>query len=237
MNVQEMFDLKGKVAIITGGGRGIGKFIAYGMAEAGAHVVIASRKVANCEKVAQELAKLGVKTLALKCDTGSEEDITNLVEATMKEFGKIDILVNNAGITWGAPTLEFPLEPRVGVRVDGAELEASWCIVGNARSYGGRFHGTPGADPFTRGFEVVSLHRHGRCAVVPFFLAIPSGRHLALPDVKRRPALEVELTGEPAVPYQLDGDHAGFLPVRLRATDERVWVLVPTARESSSSSV
>jgi NAD(P)-dependent dehydrogenase (short-subunit alcohol dehydrogenase family) len=110
MNVQEMFDLKGKVAIITGGGRGIGKFIATGLAEAGANVVIASRKVANCEKVAQELAKLGVKTLALKCDTGSEEDIANLVEATMKEFGRIDILVNNAGITWGAPTLEFPLD-------------------------------------------------------------------------------------------------------------------------------
>jgi NAD(P)-dependent dehydrogenase (short-subunit alcohol dehydrogenase family) len=110
MNVKEMFDLKGKIAIITGGGRGIGKFIATGLAEAGANVVLASRKVANCEKAAQELAKLGVKTLALKCDTASEEDITNLVETTMKEFGKIDILVNNAGITWGAPTLEFPLD-------------------------------------------------------------------------------------------------------------------------------
>jgi len=110
MNVQEMFDLKGKVAIITGGGRGIGMFIAQGLAEAGANVVLASRKVANCEKVAQELSKLGVKTLALKCDTASEEDIASLVDATMKEFGKIDILVNNAGITWGAPTLEFPLD-------------------------------------------------------------------------------------------------------------------------------
>jgi NAD(P)-dependent dehydrogenase (short-subunit alcohol dehydrogenase family) len=110
MNVKEMFDLKGKIAIITGGGRGIGKFIATGLAEAGANVVLASRKVANCEKAAQELAKLGVKTLALKCDTASEEDITSLVETTMKEFGKIDILVNNAGITWGAPTLEFPLD-------------------------------------------------------------------------------------------------------------------------------
>ena len=110
MNIGEIFSLKGKVAIVTGGGRGIGKFIATGFAEAGADVVIASRKVQNCEKVARELAKLGVKTLALKCDTASEEDIANLVEATMKEFDRIDILVNNAGITWGAPTLEFPLD-------------------------------------------------------------------------------------------------------------------------------
>ncbi len=103
-------ELDGKVAIVTGGGRGIGRFIAEGLAEAGANVVIASRKLANCEKAAQELAKLGVKTLAVKCDTASEEDINNLVDAVMKEFGTIDILVNNAGITWGAPTLEFPLD-------------------------------------------------------------------------------------------------------------------------------
>jgi gluconate 5-dehydrogenase len=110
MNVKEMYDLKGKVAIVTGGGRGIGKFIAEGLAEAGASLVIASRKLTNCEKAAQELAKLGVKTLAVKCDTASEEDITGLVDTTVKEFGTIDILVNNAGITWGAPTLEFPLD-------------------------------------------------------------------------------------------------------------------------------
>jgi NAD(P)-dependent dehydrogenase (short-subunit alcohol dehydrogenase family) len=110
MNINEMFSLKGKVAIVTGGGRGIGKFIAQGLAEAGANVVIGSRKVQNCEEVAKELAKLGVKTLAVKCDMGSEEDIGSLVDATMKEFGKIDILVNNAGITWGSPTLEFPLD-------------------------------------------------------------------------------------------------------------------------------
>jgi len=110
MNVKEMFDLKGKVAIVTGGGRGIGKFIATGLAEAGADVVIASRKLAKCEEAAKELAGLGVKTLAVKCDMASQEDIENLVDATMKEFGRIDILVNNAGITWGAPTLDFPLD-------------------------------------------------------------------------------------------------------------------------------
>ncbi|HPS93147.1 MAG TPA: glucose 1-dehydrogenase [Deltaproteobacteria bacterium] len=110
MNVSEMCSLKGKVAIITGGGRGIGKFIATGLAEAGANLVIGSRKVQNCEQVAGELSKLGVKTLAVKCDMGEEADIAALVDAAMKEFGTVDILVNNAGITWGSPTLEFPLD-------------------------------------------------------------------------------------------------------------------------------
>jgi NAD(P)-dependent dehydrogenase (short-subunit alcohol dehydrogenase family) len=108
MKVNELLDLKGKTAIVTGGGRGIGKFIAEGLAEAGADLVIASRKVQKCEEVCAELRKLGGKALAVKCDTSSDEDIQTLVDTTMKEFGKIDILVNNAGITWGAPTLQFP---------------------------------------------------------------------------------------------------------------------------------
>jgi gluconate 5-dehydrogenase len=110
MDVKNLFDLKGKVSIVTGGGRGIGSFIAKGLAEAGSNLVIASRKLANCEKEAEELKALGVKALAVKCDMGSEPDITNLVDATMKEFGRIDVLVNNAGVTWGAPTLDFPLD-------------------------------------------------------------------------------------------------------------------------------
>lgn len=110
MNVQEMFSLKGKVAIVTGGGRGIGKFIAEGFAEAGANLVIASRKFEKLEKAAEDLQKHGIKCIPVKCDMGNKDDILNLVDVTMKEFGTIDILVNNAGITWGAPTLEYPLE-------------------------------------------------------------------------------------------------------------------------------
>jgi len=110
MKLMDMFSLKDKVAIVTGGGRGIGKFIATGLAEAGANVVIASRKIDNCKDAAKELEQYGVKTLAVKCDMGKEEDITALVEATKSEFGTVDIVVNNAGVTWGAPTLDFPLE-------------------------------------------------------------------------------------------------------------------------------
>ncbi|MBN1533265.1 MAG: glucose 1-dehydrogenase [Spirochaetes bacterium] len=108
MNLKEMFDLKGSVAVVTGGSRGIGRFIANGLAEAGANLVIASRKVENCENAAKELEANGIRVVTLKCDVASEEDVQNLVDTTMKEFGKINILVNSAGITWGAPTLDFP---------------------------------------------------------------------------------------------------------------------------------
>jgi len=110
MKIQEMFNLKGKVAIVTGGGRGIGKFIATGLAEAGANLVIASRKMEKLDTTAAEISKLGVKCIPVKCDMGNKDDIMNLVQTTMNEFGTIDILVNNAGVTWGAPTLDFPLE-------------------------------------------------------------------------------------------------------------------------------
>ena len=110
MNVKDLFDLKGKKAIVTGGGRGIGSFISVGLAEAGADIVIASRKVQNLEKEAKDLQSLGVKAIPVKCDMESKSDIDNLVKTTINELGTVDILVNNAGITWGAPTLDYPLE-------------------------------------------------------------------------------------------------------------------------------
>lgn len=110
MHVKELFDLTGKTAIVTGGGRGLGEQIATGLAEAGANVVLCSRKVEACEEVANELKEFGVQTLALKCDVTSEEDVQHVVNETIKQFGKIDILVNNSGATWGAPVLEMPLE-------------------------------------------------------------------------------------------------------------------------------
>ncbi|HVN30613.1 MAG TPA: diacylglycerol kinase family protein [Thermoanaerobaculaceae bacterium] len=117
--------------------------------------------------------------------------------------------------------------PQFTVTIDGERFEASWCIAGNARSYAGPFAATPGADPFAPGLEVVTLTRHGRTAVVPFFFSIPSGRHLRMKGVKRCAARQVRFEGGDGIPYQLDGDSAGFLPVTIRASDERVWVLLP----------
>ncbi|MEB2282686.1 SDR family oxidoreductase [Lysinibacillus xylanilyticus] len=110
MTVLDLFSLKGKTAIITGGGRGLGAQIAQGFAEAGANIVLCSRKVEACEEVAVELAELGVQTLALACDVTKPEDIANVVSKTLESFGRIDILVNNSGASWGTPAVEMPYE-------------------------------------------------------------------------------------------------------------------------------
>lgn len=110
MKVMDLFDLTGKTALITGGGRGLGAQIAEGFAEAGANIVLCSRKVEACQETADRLAKLGVKTLALSCDISKPEDVHKVVDRTVKEFGSLDILVNNSGATWGAPAEEMPLE-------------------------------------------------------------------------------------------------------------------------------
>ena len=91
------FSLEGKVALITGGSRGIGKATALGFAQAGADVVVASRKLPDLEKVAEEIRKSGRRSLAVAAHVGKLAEIDSLVNEVSKEFGRIDILVNNAG--------------------------------------------------------------------------------------------------------------------------------------------
>ncbi len=111
MKVAELFSLKGKVAIVTGGSIGLGHQMAEALAEQGANIVIAARKVDRCQEVANEIAKeFGVKTLAVKCDVAVTEDCRNLIAATVNEFGTVDIMVNNAGLSWGYPTLDYPID-------------------------------------------------------------------------------------------------------------------------------
>jgi len=102
MRTDSGFSLAGKVALITGGSRGIGKATALGFARAGADVVVASRKLADLNQVAHEIQALEKKALAIEAHVGRQEDIQKLVERITTEFGKIDILVNNAGTN---PTL------------------------------------------------------------------------------------------------------------------------------------
>jgi NAD(P)-dependent dehydrogenase (short-subunit alcohol dehydrogenase family) len=96
---ENLFSLKGKVAIITGASRGIGRAISRAFAEAGADLIVSSRnkRPPELEKVAEEVRSLGRKALAIPAHVGKREDVENLVQRTLQEFGRIDILVNNAG--------------------------------------------------------------------------------------------------------------------------------------------
>jgi gluconate 5-dehydrogenase len=110
VNPQELFDLSGKVAIVSGGGSGIGRQMATGLAEAGADLVLCARKVERCEETARELEGLGRRTLALACDVRDQEQVLAVVDRVRADFGRIDILVNNAGTSWGGPAEDYPLE-------------------------------------------------------------------------------------------------------------------------------
>jgi dehydrogenase/reductase SDR family protein 4 len=101
------FSLKGRVALVTGGSRGIGKAIAVGLARAGADVALASRKLPDLEEVAKEIKGLGRRSLAVATHVGRLEEINNSVDRVKDEFGRIDILVNNAGTN---PTMDQAME-------------------------------------------------------------------------------------------------------------------------------
>ena len=105
--MKDLFNIKGKTAVITGGSRGIGYMIAQGFVEAGARVYISARKAEVCNKAAEELSKSG-ECISIPADLSTEEGAIALGNAIKEKESKIDILVNNAGATWGAPFEEFP---------------------------------------------------------------------------------------------------------------------------------
>jgi NAD(P)-dependent dehydrogenase (short-subunit alcohol dehydrogenase family) len=106
----KLFDLSGKTAIVTGGGKGVGRQLAQGLAEAGANIVVCARKPDRCEEAAAELEQLGVRALGLGCDVRDPEQVQAVVERTTAAFGGVDILVNNAGTVWGASPEDTPLD-------------------------------------------------------------------------------------------------------------------------------
>jgi len=109
--VTGLFDLSGKTAIVTGGGTGIGRQMADGLAEAGANLVLCARKAERCEQAAAEIAEQReVRALGLGCDVRDPEQVRTVVETTTREVGDVDILVNNAGTVWGASPEDMPLE-------------------------------------------------------------------------------------------------------------------------------
>src|SRR5882757_93411 len=107
---RHLFDLTGRVAVITGGAAGLGRQMAEGLAEMGANLVLCGRKKERCEKAAEELQALGITAIGLGCDVTNPAAIQQVVDVALGRFGGIDILINNAGTSWGAPAEEMRLE-------------------------------------------------------------------------------------------------------------------------------
>ena len=105
--MEDLFSLKGRVALVTGGSRGIGKMIARGFLEQGAKVYISARKIGPCEDAAKELSQYG-DCIALPLDASGAEGARRMAGAYLKHESKLHILCNNAGAAWGAPFAEFP---------------------------------------------------------------------------------------------------------------------------------
>jgi gluconate 5-dehydrogenase len=108
--VMKLFDLTGKTALVTGGSRGLGLQIAESLGEAGAKIMLTSRKAADLEEAAAHLQAKGIDTRWVAADASNPDDVQKVVSETMERMGRIDILVNNAGATWGAPAEDHPLQ-------------------------------------------------------------------------------------------------------------------------------
>ena len=110
MSVRKLLDLTGKIALVTGGSRGLGLQIAEALGEMGAKLAITARKPEELEEAREHLAAQSIEALALPCDLSEPEAIEPMISTLLKRYGKVDILVNNAGATWGAPAEEHPAE-------------------------------------------------------------------------------------------------------------------------------
>ncbi|MFY9558364.1 MAG: glucose 1-dehydrogenase [Blastocatellia bacterium] len=108
--VKDLFDLSGKVALVTGGSRGLGKEMAEGLAEAGASIMVLARREHWLTSTVEDFRTRGFRCEGALCDVSKPEEVQAVVNRTVETFGQIDILVNNAGVTWGQPIEEHELE-------------------------------------------------------------------------------------------------------------------------------
>ena len=168
MSVKSLLDLGGRVALVTGGSRGLGLQIAEALGEMGAKVAITARKK---DELDQAVAHLGGNASAFVGDIGKRESIAPLADAVLKKFGKVDILVNNAGATWGAPAEQHPLEAwdkLVNVNLSGAfvltqivavksMIPAKWGRIINVASIAGLI----GQDPRFAPTAAYTATKHG----------------------------------------------------------------------------
>ena len=168
MSAKTLLDLSGRVALVTGGSRGLGLQIAEALGEMGAKLAISARKK---DELDQAVSHLGGNASAFVADIGKRETIAPLAEAVLKKFGKVDILVNNAGATWGAPAEQHPLEAwdkLVNVNLSGAfvltqivavksMIPAKWGRIINVASIAGLM----GQDPRFAPTAAYTATKHG----------------------------------------------------------------------------
>ncbi len=109
-DILNLFRLGGKTALVTGGSRGLGQYMAEALSDAGANVVLCSRNLETLEEVKAGIEERGGKALALECDVTDPENVDNVVAETEEAFGAIDVLINNSGMAWGAPAEEMPVD-------------------------------------------------------------------------------------------------------------------------------
>ena len=109
-SIQQLFDLRGKTALVTGGSRGLGLQLARALGEAGATLMLSSRKAHDLEQAAAELKADGIDARWIAADCAQDTEINRLTDATLAQFGHLDILVNNAGASWGAPAEDHPVD-------------------------------------------------------------------------------------------------------------------------------
>src|SRR5690349_6835554 len=172
MNVRQLLDLSGRVALVTGGSRGLGLQIAEALGEMGASIAITARKQNELDEAAARLKRQKIQCEAWTCDIGKREAIVPMADAVLRKFGKVDILVNNAGATWGAPAEQHPLEAwdkLVNVNLSGAfaltqiiaaksMIPAKWGRIINVASVAGLL----GQDPRFAPTAAYTATKHGR---------------------------------------------------------------------------
>ncbi len=109
-HIKELFDLSGRVAIVTGGSRGLGREMAEGLAEVGASLMLCARREEWLTPTVEEMREAGFKVEGMLCDVVNQEQVQSVVDKTVDAFGKVDILINNAGISWGERPEKMPLD-------------------------------------------------------------------------------------------------------------------------------
>lgn len=127
MTAQKLFDLSSRVALITGGSRGLGLQMAHGFGAMGAKLALTARKADELEEARNELASAGYDVFTMPSDLSKPDTIAPMVDAVVNHFGRIDILVNNAGASWGAPAEAYPLE--AWNKIINTNLTGSWLVT------------------------------------------------------------------------------------------------------------